>query len=204
MARMGPAAVVTAVVVMMQAPWEWANVGVWQRSRYHPTACMGSFGGEESSRMRTRTRLLLTSMTVAAAVVAGVAVYRARTAGYAEVREITERVAAAMAAGDQAALAADPALQGHPGTADWLAAHGPALGSGYRVTVQRNGANGYRLMELNVVSHVGLIETPAGNVSLGFWRDPDGGGLTFVTAAASTMPAAASGPDGPEIRVGRE
>src|SRR5262245_12669753 len=43
---MGPAAVETAVVVMMQAPWEWANVGVWQRSRYHPTACMGSFGGK--------------------------------------------------------------------------------------------------------------------------------------------------------------
>src|SRR5262245_6131460 len=154
--------------------------------------------------MRKGTRLVLAGAIAAAAVVAGVAVHRARTAGHAEVRQITERVAAAMAAGDRAALAADPAMQSHPGMADWLAAHGAALNSGYRVTVQRNGANGYQLMDLNVVSHVGLIETPAGQVSLGFWRDPDGGGLAFVTAAASTGPVVAPGPSGGEIRVGRE
>jgi hypothetical protein len=151
--------------------------------------------------MRTRTRIVLASVAGAAVAVAGIAVYRARTAGQADVREVTERVAGAMAAGDRAALAAEPALRGRPGTVDWLAARGPALAGGYRVSVQRNGANGYLFMDLDLVSHVGLIETPAGTIGLGFWRDPDGGGLTFVTAAASTSPAPADRAGG-DMRVG--
>jgi hypothetical protein len=154
--------------------------------------------------MRRWARLVLAGVTAAAVAVTGVWLYQARTAGHAEVRAITERLAAAMAAGDRKALAADPALQGHPDTADWLAARGPALAAGYRVTVQRNGANGYQLLELDVVSHVGLIETPAGTISLGFWRDPDGGGLRFVTASASTLADAPAAPAGGEIGAGRE
>src|SRR5262245_8450547 len=43
MARMVSAAVVLAVVVIVQAPWGEGNGKVWQRSRYHtPTACMDS------------------------------------------------------------------------------------------------------------------------------------------------------------------
>src|SRR5262245_12871583 len=74
MARMGPAAVVTAVVVMMQAPWEWANVSVWQRSRYHPTACMGSFGGRGSQDVThwRRLRLVLTLIVGCGGLVAGI------------------------------------------------------------------------------------------------------------------------------------
>jgi hypothetical protein len=148
--------------------------------------------------MRKRARLVLAAVTGAAVVVSVAWVYRARTAGRAEVRTVTERVAAAMAAGDRAALAADPALHEHPDTAEWLAAHGPALAAGYRVSVQRNGANGYQLLDLDTVSHVGLIETQAGKIMLGFWRDPDGG-LRFVTAAASSWMVAPAGP-----AVGRE
>jgi len=154
--------------------------------------------------MRMRTRIVLAGITVAAVAVIGAAVYRARTAGHAEVRAITERLAAAMATGDRAALAADPTLQGHPGTVDWLVERGPALAAGYRVSVQRNGANGYQLMDLDVVSHVGRIEMPAGAISLGFWRDPDGGGLKFVTAAGSTVAAPHEGPGGGQLRVGPE
>src|SRR5687767_12960405 len=42
MARMGPAAV--AAVVVMCKLRVVSDVGVWQLPRYHPTACMGSFG----------------------------------------------------------------------------------------------------------------------------------------------------------------
>jgi hypothetical protein len=154
--------------------------------------------------MRTRARIAVGVLAVAGVTPVGVAVYRARTAGHAEVHAITERVAAAMAAGDRPALAADPALQGHPGTVDWLVSLGPELTAGYRVSVQRNGANGYRLMSPDVVSHVGRIETAVGTVSLGFWRDPDGGRLTFVVAAASTgpIPVGRSADDTPGIKVG--
>ena len=153
--------------------------------------------------MRSRTRIAIGLFALGAAVVAGAMVYRVRTAGHAEVRDITERVAAAMATGDRAALAMDPALRDHPDTVDWLADHGPALAAGYRVSVQRNGANGYQLLDRDVVSHVGRIETPGGTVSLGFRRDPEGG-LTFVTAASTGPVAVPPGPGGGQIRVGRE
>jgi hypothetical protein len=151
--------------------------------------------------MRMRALLVLTGLTVVTGVVTAVVVYRTRDAGHAEVRDITERVAAAMAAGDREALAADPALHGHPETATWLAAQGPVLARGYRVSVQRNGDNGYQLLDLDVVSHVGRIETPAGTFSLGFRRDPDSGGLTFVTAASQVW-VSGSGDAGGDIRVG--
>ena len=150
--------------------------------------------------MRTRALIVLVVVAVAAAVGA---VYRVRTAGHAEVRAITERVAAAMAAGDRAALAAEPALQGRPESADWLAARGPVLADGYRVSVRRNGADGYRLMSLDDVSHLGVIESPHGTVSLGFWCDPTSGELAFVTASGSSRGSAeGTGPGGGQIRVG--
>ena len=154
--------------------------------------------------MRTRARTAVGVLAVAGVTAVGVAVYRARTAGHAEVHAITERAAVAMAAGDRAALSADPKFQNHPGTVDWLVAHGPALAVGYRVSVQRNGANSYRLMSPDVVSHVGQIETAVGTISLGFWRDPDGGRLTFVTAAASIgpLPVGRSAGDTPGIEAG--
>ncbi len=149
--------------------------------------------------MRTQARIVVLFFAAVAAI-AGVAVYRMRTAGHAEVRDITERVASAMAANDRAALMAEPAFQDHPGTADWLAAHGPSLIAGYRVFVQRNGRNGYQLLSLNAVSHVGIIKTPTGTVGLGFRRDPDGGKLTFVTASASGLAPAPAGQAGGGIR----
>jgi hypothetical protein len=154
--------------------------------------------------MRKRARLVLAAVIGSAVVVSVAWVYRARTVGHAEVRTVTDRVAAAMAAGDTVALAADPALQDHPDTAKWLAARGPALAAGYRVSVQRNGANGYQLLDLETVSHVGVIETPAGTITLGVWRDPGGGDIRIVTAAESTRIAAPADPATGEIRVGRE
>lgn len=151
--------------------------------------------------MRTRTRLVLAGLTVVTGVVTAVVVYQTRAAGHAEVRAITERVASAMAAGDRDTLAADPALHGHPETATWLAAHGPIQARGYRVSVQRNGDNGYQLLDLDLVSHVGRIETLAGTVTLGFRWDADSGGLTFVTAAAQVLESG-SGSSGGDIRFG--
>lgn len=150
--------------------------------------------------MRTRTRIVLAVLAVAGA--AGV-VYRVRTAGDAEVREITERVAAAMAAGDRAALAAEPTLQRYPGTVEWLALHGPTLADGYRVSVRHNGDDGYQFMSLDDVSHLGVIESPHGTVHLGFWHDPVGGELSFVAISGpSRVSAGEAGPAGGRSRVG--
>src|SRR5262245_51596248 len=152
--------------------------------------------------MRTRWKIAALVIAVVTLAIGVVVIYRQRTAGHDEVRIITERVAAAMAVGDRAALVAEPHLIGRTDTVDWLMARGPLLTSGYQVYVQRNGANGYQLLDLQTISHVGVIETPAGKVSLGFWRDPEGGGLKFVTAASSHWVSPSRKATGGEIRLG--
>jgi hypothetical protein len=133
---------------------------------------------------RARTRIAVGAVAAAALACVGVAVYRDQTAGYAEVQEITERMAAAMAAGDHEALAKEPVLGGRPDTVDWLAARGPYLARGHWVTVHRNGRSGYQLLDTDQVSHIGIIWNPHGSIKVGFWWDPKEGRLKFVTGAA--------------------
>jgi hypothetical protein len=112
-----------------------------------------------------------------------------RAAGSANVREAADRVAAAVARGDHAALAADPLLRDRPDTVEWLMTHGPALNrdGGYRVKVRRNGTGGRRLMSSDQVSHLGLIVTNSGELWLGFRYDRETGVLTLVTAASTDI-----------------
>lgn len=152
--------------------------------------------------MRTRTKIAVGVIAVVAMAFAGVAWYLDRTAGQAEVREITERVAVAISAGDRSLLAAEPMFQAHPETVEWLLKKGPGLAGGYRVSSQRNGDNGYQLFDLDLVTHVGVITTPSGKITLGFRRNPDGNGLKFVTAAGSSMSSVGSEGTGGEIEVG--
>jgi uncharacterized membrane protein len=151
----------------------------------------------------TRTKVLAAIASVLA-IVAVVAAYRVLTAGRAEARDITERIAAAMAAGDRDTLASEPTLCEHQGTADWLATRGPALANGYRISVRRNGAGGFQLMPLEMVSHIGVIHTAAGDISLGFWLDPSDGNLKFVTAASTIIGLAEAGPASDIIRVSNQ
>jgi hypothetical protein len=155
--------------------------------------------GDEAP-MRTRGRIALGVVVAAALACIGVAVYRDQTAGYAEVQEITERMAAAMVAGDCVTLAAESVLEGRPDTVDWLVAKGPYLSRGYWITVHRNGHSGHLLLDVDQVSHIGIIWNPNGNITLGFWRDPKEGRLTFVTSAAELKPLA-SGARGGRINL---
>ena len=83
-----------------------------------------NYGHRCGGAMYTRTRILLTVVCVGIVAFAAREIYRVRISGLAEVRVITRRVAEALATGDQAAIAAEPALHGHPGTIEWLMAHG--------------------------------------------------------------------------------
>ena len=134
-------------------------------------------------RIRTAAVAAVTGLAVAAAVT-----YHAwRTAGREEVRAVTERVAAAAARGDRAALAAEPLLHDGDGTADWLLRHGPTLARGYEVGVSRNGEGGFHLIP-SAVTHLGVVKTSAGTLRLGFRYDRESGRLEFVTASFSTWP----------------
>jgi len=108
-----------------------------------------------------------------------------RTTGREEMQATTERVAAAAARSDGDALAAEPLLQNRSGTVDFLLRHGPALAGGYRVTVSRNGADGYHLLP-NFVTHLGQIKTASGTLYLGYCYDRASGRLEFVTASFTT------------------
>jgi len=129
-------------------------------------------------------------------------VYRKRAVENAEVQLITDRIAAAIAAGDRSALEAEPTLQNRDTTIDWLIAKKVDLAGGYRVRVQRNGENGYQLMDTSIVTHVGVIEIGNGEVSLGFRRDPETAKLEFVTCAATSWITSSSNDAGGEIRIG--
>ncbi len=153
---------------------------------------------------RSRTRIIAGAVAVVGITLVAVVVYRERTVGNAEVRDITERVAAAMATGNRAALSAEPALQSHQATVNWLLSKGPVLAGGYRVYVQRNGENGLSLLDSNTISHIGVIEVPAGRVTLGFWRDPESGVLTYVTSASTLMVSPAAPETPGEIPQGNE
>jgi hypothetical protein len=65
--------------------------------------------------------------------------------------------------------------------------HGPDLAEGYHVTVKRNGADGFQLLSLDDISHLGVIETAKGTVRLGFRFEPEAGQLVFVTASFSSF-----------------
>jgi hypothetical protein len=112
---------------------------------------------------------------------------RWRTAGREEIQAVTERVAAAAARAERDTLAAEPLLQNHPGTVDFLLRHGPALAAGYRVAVRRNGADGYHLLS-GEVTHLGRIKSASGTLHLGFRYDRESGRLEFVVASFSTWP----------------
>lgn len=131
--------------------------------------------------MRVRNWVISGVAVTLAALVAVIVVYRVRTAGYAEIQEVTERVATAMAAGDWEAIRTEPIFRDHPQTVDWLVARSQALATGYQVSVLRNG-DGHQVLSLDNVSHLGVINTPTDDIYLGFWRDPAGGELRFVTA----------------------
>ena len=134
--------------------------------------------------MRTRIIAVLVVCLVAAVAVVW---FCWQTAGHAEMRAITERVAAAAACGDREALLTEPILHDVPGTVDFLLGQGPALANGYRVTVCENGADGYRLLP-SVVTHLGRIKTSSGTVDLGFRYDRGSARLEFVLASFTSIP----------------
>ncbi len=135
--------------------------------------------------MRSRIGIVIAASVV---IVAGAIVfYQRRTAGDADVRAATERIAAAIARGDRESLAGESFLRDHPDTVAWLMQHGPAISEGYRVSVKRNGADGYQLLSLADISHLGVIETARVTVRLGFRYEPDTNRLVFVTASAGTF-----------------
>jgi hypothetical protein len=121
-----------------------------------------------------------------AVVAAGLTYYGWRIAGREEVRAATERVAAALARGDQEALTNEPFFQDKPDMAAWLMQYRPHLERGYRVVVKRNGADGYTLMSRDVVTHVGFIETPSQEIRLGFHYDRKADQLKFVVASSQS------------------
>jgi hypothetical protein len=115
--------------------------------------------------------------------VLGLNSYHRRTAGLAEVREVTQRVVFAVARGDRAALTSDPLLHGHLDTVAWLLRHRPALAGRYRVTACRNGAGGHWQLPAHAVSHLGFVSTASGDLLLGFLYDRRTGEVEFVTAS---------------------
>jgi hypothetical protein len=139
--------------------------------------------GVNAMSYRTVGAVALICLTVTAAIVYA----QWRAAGLEEMQTITDRVAAAAARSDRDALAAEPILQTRAGTVDFILTHGPILANGYRVTVTRNGADGYRLMPA-VVTHVGHVETAQATLHLGFRYDRGSGTTELVTASFSTSP----------------
>ena len=133
--------------------------------------------------MRARIGIVIAASTMI--VVGAIVFYQQRTAGDADVRVTTERVAAALARGDRESLAREPLLQNYPDTRNWLLQQGP-IGD-YRVVVRRNGANRHQLLSSADVSHLGVIETASGVVCLGFWYDRESRQLRFVTASRSAL-----------------
>jgi hypothetical protein len=125
---------------------------------------------------------------VCLAVASAVAYTRWQATGRQEMQAVTERVAAAVARFDRDALTAEPLLQAHSGTADLLLRHSPDIAAGYRVTVGRNGVDGFHLMP-DSVTHLGLIKTASGVLYLGFRSERTGGQAEFVTAVFTSLPA---------------
>lgn len=135
---------------------------------------------------------MVAALAMAVIAVEGAVVYRLNTVGHAEVQAATERIAVATAAGNREALTAEPVFADHLDSVNWLVARGLALAAGYDVSVQRNGENGYQLMSLESVSHVGVIKTATGELRLGYWYDPSTCKLTFVTASSTSIGPAAT------------
>jgi hypothetical protein len=140
-------------------------------------------------RSRVSRAILLLALATFVATVA-VWWHERQTAGAAEVQAVTVRMADAVERGDVAALTAEPHLDGHSYTVNWLLSHRAALGSGYRVEVQRNGDGGYQLLSLDLVTHIVLVRAAGGELRLGFRYDRASGRLEFVTASSSTLSVA--------------
>jgi hypothetical protein len=121
-------------------------------------------------------------------------------------REVTERVASALARNDRAALAQEPCFQGKPETIAWLQQRGSPLADGYRVIVCRNGARGHTVLSPADVTHLGEIKTTSGSLTLGFKYIEETGELQFVTASGEIWVQSPpdSKPSPGEIRLGSE
>jgi hypothetical protein len=109
---------------------------------------------------------------------------RWRNAGKEEARAAAERLAAAVADYDREALSADPLLRDRPEAVDALLRYRDAFyQAGYQVTALRNGEGGRRMEPSDVVTHLGVVGTPSGEVWLGFRYDLWGGRLEYISVA---------------------
>lgn len=135
-----------------------------------------------------RIRIAAVAITAITVAVAAVWYYSRRTAGYDQMQSATERIAGAVARSDREALAAEPLLQGREETISWFLQSNPDFANGYRVTVGRNGMGGFTLMSPEILTHLGVIETPSRHtLALGFRYDRSTNRLEFVTASRTSF-----------------
>lgn len=134
-----------------------------------------------------RPRIVAILMIVVASAATALAYHRRDAAAMTLVEGETERIAVMLSKQDREAILTDRLLREHPAAAEMLLRHGPALSAGYRVAAIRNGERGRTLLSMDDVTHVGIIEMPAGSVQLGFRLDRESKELVFVTSSFSSM-----------------
>lgn len=135
-----------------------------------------------SGPSRRFVSLFICGSLLAALTVMGMILFPQPTPGSGEVASVTQRLATAIAQGDQATLEKEPLLQGRPDAVAFLMKHvGIMKVDPYRVGVCQNGVGGRRLGTPETVTHLGLIETAKREVWLGFHFDLETSRLRLVS-----------------------